>query len=157
MDRKLSLPLSLGSPSRRPTVDEVRKRLGGRASTEAGAGDVVVIMTERGRERVGVVLFVRGDELDVWIESGVVRRVRRVSTRPAEVAGAKAVAAVANDARAFAALVERQRVRFQHESGIGEGVLVEKCRFGGLIERSDGVMVGASFRRIWAASELEPS
>ena len=34
---------------------------------------------------------------------------------------------------------------------MGEGTLVEKCRFGALIERGDGAVIGAGFRRIWAA------
>jgi len=150
MTRRFSLPISLGARSRPPTVDEVRKRLGGRASTDTGAGELVYLSTERGIERVGVVLFARGDELDVCVESGVVRRIKRASTRPADTTVSEELLSMACDARAFAALRENQRVLYSHASGTGEGVLVEKCRFGALIERSDGAVIGASFRRVFA-------
>jgi hypothetical protein len=54
---------------------------------------------------------------------------------------------VALDARAFADLREGQRVGYHHEGRLGEGTLVEKCRFGGLVERGDGTIVGVAFRR----------
>jgi len=161
MGRKLFLPLT-PSGARPPTVDAVRKRLGGRASTEPGAGELVSLVTERGIERVGVVLFVRGEDLDVWTDGDVVRRARRASLRPpppgpederADAALRRELLAVACDARSFAELNEGQRVEYQHEDGIGEGTLVEKCRFGGLIQRADGAVIGAGFRRIWAACE----
>lgn len=155
MARRLSLPLTFDAglgAAKAPAVDVVRKRLGGRASTEAGAGELVSITTEGGAERAGVVLFVRGDDLDVWIEHGLVRRTRRSSTRPLKAPVAKPLADVAGDARVFGALLEGQRVRYQHEAGFDEGMLIEKCRFGALLQRDDGVLIGVGFRRIWPAS-----
>lgn len=157
MGRKLFLPLTL-SDARPPTVDVVRKRLGGRASTEPGPGELVTLRTERGSERIGVVLFVRGEDLDVWLDGGVVRRARR-STLTSLADGAlgdetqrpKDLHAIARDAQSFADLVEGQRVHYQHDAGIGEGTLVEKCRFGGLIERGDGTLLGVGFRALRAA------
>jgi hypothetical protein len=152
MVRRLFLPLATPStPSTLPTVDAVRRRLGGRASTDAGAGEVVTLRDGRN----GVVIFVRGDQLDVWLEGDVVRRVRRADARPAQETVAGDLHAVARDARVFAALREGQRVGFQHEDGLGEGALVEKCRFGGLVERSDGKVIGVGFRRL--ASLPDPS
>ncbi len=130
----------------RPTVDAVRKRLGGRASTEPGAGEVVALRTAHG-ERTGVVLFVRGEQLDVWLEGDVVRRVRRADAPPADGVVPQEVLDVALDARAFADLREGHRVVFHHDGGPAEGTLVEKCRFGGLVERGDGTIVGVAFRR----------
>ena len=145
MVRRLLLPLATPStPSPRPTVDAVRKRLGGRASTDAGAGEVVSLRDGR----IGVVLFVRGEQLDVWLDGDVVRRVRRADTRPAHEAVPPDLYAVARDARVFAALREGQRVGFQHEGGLGKGSLVEKCRFGGLVEQGDGKVIGVGFRRL---------
>ena len=71
MSRKLSLPLTLDR-AKKPTTDAVRKRLGGRASTEPGAGEIVALRTEGGSERVGVVLFARGEDVDriVGLELG---------------------------------------------------------------------------------------
>ena len=154
MARRLFLPLAAGDPDASPTVDTVRKRLGGRASTEPGAGDLVAVASEQGAARRGVVLFVQGDEIDVWLEGGVVRRTRRSKTaEAAEAAGD--LASIARAARIFAALAEGQRVRYQHEAGVGEGALVEKCRFGALVERGDGRVLGVGFRRLWPAGTNE--
>ena len=148
MGRKLFLPLTVDTP-KKPTADAIRKRLGGRVSTEPGAGEIVAITTDGGAERVGVVLFTRGEDVDVWTDHGVVRRARRASTRPFRSPVSKELTAVAGDARVFGGLLEGQRVRYQHESGLNEGTIVEKCRFGVLLERDDGVLVGVGFRRIW--------
>jgi hypothetical protein len=148
---KLFLPLTpaAGRSDGSPTVDATRKRLGGRASTEPGAGEVVAFRDERGHERHGVVLFVRGEDLDVWGTGDRVRRVRRARTRPVDGMVSEELVAVARDAVAFGELREGQPVRFQHAQGLGEGVLVEKCRFGGLVERGDEVVLGVGFRRLW--------
>lgn len=150
MSRKLFLPLSLDAPTK-PTADQIRKRLGGRASTEEGAGDVVRITTEGGVERVGVVLFTRGEDVDVWTDHGVVRRTRRAQLSPCSDDIPSDLRAVAGDARLFGALVEGQRVWYHHDAGLGEGKLLEKCRFGGLVLRDDGAVMGVGFRRLWAA------
>jgi hypothetical protein len=150
MSRRLFLPLTDGNFGVTPTVDAVRKRLGGRASTEAGAGDLVAVASAQGAARNGVVLFVQGDDLDVWLEGGVVRRTRRSKTVKAAAAGDDLLS-IARAARIFAGLHEGQRVCYQHESGVGEGALVEKCRFGALVERGDGTVLGVGFRRLWSA------
>lgn len=150
MTRRLFLPLTTGELARSPTVDTVRKRLGGRASTDAGAGQVLAFRDERGGERIGVVLFVRGDELDVWVQGDLVRRVRRPDTKPADGVVPRELLAVARDAQGFAALREGQRVRYQHPGGLGDGALVEKCRFGALVERDDRTVLGIGFRRLLA-------
>jgi hypothetical protein len=161
MGRRLFLPLVAPEREFPPTVDAVRKRLGGRAATEAGAGEVVGLRDGR----AGVVLFVRGEALDVWLDGDVVHRVRRAEALPVEAlpAGSPGVmrsgdlGPVAADARAFALLFEGQRVRFRRESTLDEGTLVEKCRFGALVERADGTVVGVSFRRLSAAPTGRPS
>src|SRR5688500_9580432 len=107
MVRKLSLPLTLDS-QKKPTSDAIRKRLGGRASTEAGAGEVVLITTEGGAERVGVVLFTRGEDVDVWTDHGVVRRARKARISPCRTPISKELSAVAGDARIFGGLSEGQ-------------------------------------------------
>ena len=151
MGKRLFLPLAVGEPAQRPTVDTVRKRLGGRASTEPGAGELVCFRDERGFERAGVVLFVQGEELDVWLTGDLVRRVRRGEAKPADGVLPEGLHAVARDAQAFASLREGQRVRYQHPGGLDEGALVEKCRFGALVERGDRTVLGVGFRRLWGA------
>jgi hypothetical protein len=127
----------------------MRKRLGGRAATEPGAGRAVTFTTEGGIRRTGIVLFVRGDELDVWIEENTVRRTRRSATGPIDDPLPRDLAALAADARVFGALGEGQRVRYLDRDRLGEGTLVEKCRFGALVERDDGKIIGVGFRRVW--------
>lgn len=174
MARKLSLPLfnlgrstSLAPPrGHKPTVDEVRRRLGGRASTGPGAGELVTLTTPGGDALPGVVLFVAGDELDVWVEqpgaqvtaalgAGVVRRARRADVAPLQAPPSRDLLAVAGDARAFGAFLEGQRVRYQAGEVRGEGVLVEKCRYGALVERDDGTILGVGFRRLWPAQPAD--
>jgi hypothetical protein len=140
-----------------PSLDAVRRRLGGRAATDAGAGDLVRVELA-GTEKVGVVLFALGDEVQVWLDTGLprglVKRTRRELTLPHEGPPPSELASVADDARVFGSLREGERVRYQPAPGtFGEGTLVEKCRFGGLLVRDDGVVVGVGFRRLWPAGE----
>ena len=128
-------------------MDAARKRLGGREESDPGAGDLVAFEADR----LGVVLFVRGDDLEVWIADGLVRSIRRSATRAADAVVSAELAAVADAARAFAQLAEGEPVRFRDDVRGGTGRLVEKCRFGGLIERADGSIVAVGFRRISAA------
>ena len=150
MSRRLFLPLTDGNPDASPTVDVVRRRLGGRASTEPGAGELVGVAGEQGAERAGVVLFVQGEDLDVWLEGGVVRRTRRSKTVKAKGAG-DALLSIARAARIFAELAEGQRVHYPHQRGGGVGALVDKCRFGALALAADGTVLGVGFRRLWPA------
>jgi hypothetical protein len=100
--------------------------------------------------RTGAVLFSRGDRIDVWTEGDVVRRLRRIDAMPADGVVPREVLDVARDARAFAELTEGQRVGFEQEGTLRDGVLVEKCRFGALVELDSGVVVGVAFRRVVA-------
>lgn len=151
MSRKISLPLTRWSSasSAPPTVDVMRKRLGGRASTEAGAGEIVALAADAGGERTGVVLFARGDELHIWVAEGIVRKTQRSLARPVGSPVTKDLLAVAADARIFGGLREGERVRYHHDHGVGEGTLIEKCRFGALLLREDGAVIGVGFRRVW--------
>jgi len=156
MVRKLMLPV-LGPRPSTPTVDLVRRRLGGRASTEVGAGEAVTFTNDGGRRFSGVVLFVRGDELDVWVEETLVCRTRRDRVAPLEPPLSREIAAIASEARTFGKLCEGDLVRYLEEGRVGEGTLVEKCRFGALVERGDGTIVGLGFRRVWAREDPEVS
>lgn len=151
MSRKISLPLTRWptSSAAPPTVDVMRKRLGGRASTGEGAGEIVALVGDAGAERAGVVLFARGDELHVWVAEGIVRKTQRSLTRPVSAAVSQDLLAIADDARIFGDLREGERVRYHHDQGIGEGTMIEKCRFGALLLRDDGVVIGVGFRRVW--------
>jgi predicted metalloprotease len=157
--RKLSIPLTASLRSRR--VEEVRKRLGGRATSGAGVGDVVRVRREAAADLVGVVIFVAGEELDVMTGESTVRRTQRSHVDPAasprEDERPEWLASLAADAKVFATLEEMQEVRYQGKTGeLEEGKLVEKCRYGGIVLAADGSLMGVGFRRLWpggAASE----
>jgi hypothetical protein len=153
MSRKLALPVLLPAPPT-PSVDRVRKRLGGRASTESGTGDIVTFTTDGGIHQTGVVVFIRGDELDVYVSDNLVRRIRRTSAKPTDAAVAPSFVRIAECARIFERLTEGQRVEFTSDERTHEGILVEKCRFGALVERGDGKIIGLGFQRLWPASEI---
>ncbi|WP_437592578.1 hypothetical protein [Sorangium sp. So ce1000] len=155
-------------------MDAVRERLGGRASSEPGVGELVLLTTAAGKAVPGVVLYRGGTTVDVWIDTtttasstqdearvsgptgavtrqGLVHRARPVDLAPLRAAAPESLVAVAADARVFAALSEGQRIRFQDGGDLAEGALVEKCRFGGLVQRDDGTLLGVGFRRLWPA------
>lgn len=138
-----------------PSVDRVRQRLGGRAATAAGAGQIVQI-ADGPIGALGVVVFRSGSTVDVLIGQGTVRRTRSEHIAPiddTDDAGG-ALRALAKDVRSFAALVEGDRVHFADpRDGTAEGTLVEKCRYGALVLRDDQSLVGVGFRQIQSASK----
>src|SRR5262249_34682843 len=100
----------------------------------------------------------RGEEWDLWFEHDVVRRVRRDAARTLDPTTVEEEhRAIASDVRTFADLVEGQRVLYRHERGASEATLVEKCRFGALVARADGVILGVGFRRVAPAPRPSPS
>ena len=134
-------------------MDAARKRLGGRASTGPGAGDLVQVRTRVGLAKQGVVLFADGGEVDVWIAHETVLRTTRDRVTPLQEVVSRDVAAVASDARVFGSLGEGQRVRYLHaQADFADATLVEKCRYGALLLRDDGTLVGVGFRRVWPAA-----
>jgi hypothetical protein len=143
--------LLLASGNRARTLDSVRARLGGRANSDPGVGQLVRAQLGGGIAIVGVVMFVSGDELRVLADNGGVRRCARSATAPLEGALPPELVRLAAEARGFAALREGEPIRFLGPGSEGgcEGILVEKCRFGGIVARDDGGLLGVGFRRIW--------
>jgi hypothetical protein len=150
MARKLGIQLLGNLESKR--VDAVRKRLGGRATSDAGPGEVVHIVRAGAPDVVGVVLFASGQELHVMTDEVTVRRTSRANVSPARGATSEALAALAADARVFGSLSEGQRVRYVEGAALAEGSLVEKCRYGAIVLRDDRALVGVGFRKIWPAA-----
>jgi hypothetical protein len=149
MGRRLDLPLFRGLTASHPrSIDAVRASLGGREESGRGVGDPVRVPLGEGTV-VGVILFARGDTLSVVFDDAVVRSVAR--DRAEIVPGAELgdLARLAESARAFAAVREGDRVRFVSGDGTaGAGTLAEKCRFGALVVRDDGVVMGVGFRSL---------
>jgi len=164
--RRVSLPLvgkmmDLLAP---PTVDAMRARLGGRAASDqaghaegfvprAQIGDVVRT-GDADPARVGVVLCVDDDAVDVFA-AGKVRRTRGDGVRPWLGPVEPLLARIAEQARAFGGLVEGDWVQFSRTDEAGApvvevGMLLERCRWGALVQRADSVVLGVGFQRLCA-------
>jgi hypothetical protein len=156
MGRKLTIPITPTLRSRR--VEDVRKRMGGRESTEAGAGEVVTVRREGAPELLGVVIFVQGTELDVMTDEATVRRTQRARVSASSGGPGDAwLPSLAADAKVFGTLEEGQRVRYQSETGkLEEGTLVEKCRYGAIVLCADRSLMGVGFRKLWPAGSTSP-
>ena len=163
MARRLSLPLTEGATrssaaQQAPTAGDVRKRLGGIGQTEAGAGAIVRFVEQPGAGTLGVVVFQKGDEVDVYLGDGWLRRTQKAAVEELEGEAPSSLAPIAADARVFSTLAPGQSVRFQ--SGDGElrtGVLLEKCRFGAIVVRDDQRLVGVGFRKLWPMPAGDPA
>jgi hypothetical protein len=147
MERKRPLPL-IDTPAR-PSIDAARARLGGRIPVDAAPlpgfppGTVV-----RSGDSRGVVVFASTDEAHVLLDAA---RLRRLSPGELTIDTASAeLAALADDARVFGTLTEGLPVRYKSDQGqLVVGRVVEKCRWGALVEREDGVVVAVGFRKLW--------
>jgi hypothetical protein len=148
---KVSLPLT-NETKDRPSVDAVRQKLGGRQQSAPGAGELVLAEMADETQQPAVVVFATDEQFDLWLGDGVVRRFARSLTTPLFDAPANELKVVASDVRLFTSLREGDRVRCGSKEGrLDEGKLLEKCRYGALILRDDGVIVGAGFQRVWPA------
>jgi len=148
--RRVSLPVNAAPGERRSsTLDAVRARLGGRARTSPQVGRVVRFLDTGA---TGIVLFAQGDEVHVFSNAGWVRRTTREAVVYVEQPDAE-LDRIANDVRVFAALEEGTRVRFQDLSGLAQGTLLEKCRYGALVRRDDAAILGVGFRRVWPLAD----
>jgi hypothetical protein len=138
------LPLADGAPA--PTIEAMRARLGGRRKGGGDREGTPVQLDDLSPP--GVILYTEEDSCDVYLGEGRVKRVARARCQELPDVP-EALRRVAEDVVAFAALPEGGRVRFVVTGGAAaEGVLVEKCRYGALIEREDGVVVAVGFRRV---------
>jgi hypothetical protein len=147
---RVHLPsLGLGAvriPAGPPSVDDARAALGGRASTDAGAGALVRLGATE-----GVVVFASATERDVWIGEGRFQRVATATCVPSDGASRPDLTPVASDARRFAALAEGDAVRVRDRSDREQdGRLIEKCRYGALVLCEEERVIAVSFRRIHA-------
>lgn len=150
---KFTLPLFGSTTTTPPAVDEAREQLGGRISTASGAGELVSIANARGDLVLGVVIFDSSTECDVWIGEQRVRRIPSEAKNPPNGTPNAELIEIAEDARRFAKLKEGDAVRY---SAIGApqnlGQIVEKCRYGALVQTMDERIIAVGFRRIWLAA-----
>lgn len=161
--KPVSLPLlgdvegdPLAGRAGHPTVEQARRALGGRASASRPGGDVVLVAGAGAERAAGVIVFRDEREAFVWIGDGVLRRLPLDHFEPHPGPIPPELASVAADARLFGSLAEGERVRFERSDGdLGEGTLVEKCRFGGMVELDAGGVMAVIFRRLWPVPEGE--
>ncbi len=147
-------PLAQTSP---PRVDVARRRLGGRGTSQPGTAELVELIEGSSAGQRGIVLFVSGDELDVWLAPGRVQRTIRAHVRPVADLDNPDFRLLASEVETFAQLREGTRVRYVDGALFKEGTLVEKCRYGGLVLRDDQHIVAVGFRKLYAASAPLPS
>jgi hypothetical protein len=142
----------LAEKKRAPTLENARKRLGGKAGRSAQTGAVVRLIDEvRDTPSVGIVLYGDEHELEVLVARQLLRKTKPELTLPAEVDSVDA--ALLAEVRVFGALEEGQRVRFADGSGTADGLLVEKCRYGALVAKDDGKILAVGFRKLWPISK----
>ncbi len=160
MARKVFLPLTQGFADGLdgpPTVDSMRARLGGRLEDSPTAsilaGSLVTMITPTGSERVGVLLCSEGEVSHVYLERGIVKRTQSDLLRVFEGETPADLAHIVQQARIFASLSEGQEVHVDRSPGHTQsGVLREKCRYGGLVELSEGKLLGVGFGKLWPAA-----
>jgi hypothetical protein len=148
-----------------PSVEAAREKLGGPAPSpsegDRRAGSFVRLPRSALHGGVGVVLCAAGEELDVWIGAGRVRRLPAASTAPIgreDPAIGGALLDLSAAIGRFASLTEEQEVEVTERSGARwNGRLLEKCRYGALVlapaagDQGERV-VAVGFRGLDAAS-----
>lgn len=159
MARKVFLPLTqrMSDSIQKPTATVMRERLGGRVTSEPlleveGAsvplGGYVVITS-----RVGVLLAVSGDAVDVYVERGTVKRTLASEVRAHRGAAPAELGSVSESVVVFARLSEGQRVSVERSSGeVATGTLIEKCRYGAIVELDDRTLLAVGFRKVWPST-----
>lgn len=127
--------------------ETARRRLGGRARSRAGAGQLVRVPGDAGEALEGVVVFVDPGLWHVWLGGGRVLRTERV--QPLASTASPELMRVAAAARNFAALEEGEEVAFRAREGrLVSGTVREKCRYGALVLHGDGRVLAVGFARL---------
>lgn len=143
-----TLPVVAGA---QPHLEQARKQLGGPYAADAATA--LAGRPARTAFGDGVVLYATATTADVYVGPRVVRRVGRHAIELLDDAETPvSLRTVASDVRRYAGIATGVTVRFRGETGHDvEGVLIEKCRFGGLVALADGRIVALGFGRIDAA------
>ncbi len=156
MARKLFLPLTQRVTDRAqpPSAAEIRERLGGRVADPPSWPLGEAVCPVKDPTRVGLVLAAVGEQIDVYFERGLVKRTQRSELAPALRDPPQHLLRAREHVLVFAALTEGQSVLVEQGSDRGRaGVLVEKCRYGALVELADGKLLGAGFQVLWPAPD----
>lgn len=161
MGRKVFLPLTqrFSDSLEKPTAAAMRERLGGRPS---GHGSVDVggraltlgsFVALEGTGRIGVLLAVADASVDVYVDRGTVKRTLVTAIREHHGERSQELEDVAASIGVFGGLAEGQQVSVERSPGeIVTGTLVEKCRYGGIVELEDRSTLAVGFKKLWPST-----
>jgi hypothetical protein len=141
-------------PEALPALDAARRKLGGRSlkPSEGMPGSLVEATLKDGERHAGVLLWAAEGTCDVWFDDGLARRARAEALVSLARPTPEALLRVAAEVRMFASMTEGDRVRWQRDSGVAEGRIVEKCRYGAIVVTRAGTAVAVGFRKLWPGS-----
>jgi hypothetical protein len=158
--RKVFLPLTqrFADSVATPTVKQMRERLGGKFVSGARLErDGVVLplgsfVAFEDSGRLGVLLSVGESSVDVYVDRGTVKRTLPASVGPHRGRPPAELEEVSASVALFARIAEGERVSVERSPGlVVEGTLVEKCRYGAIVELdgAERVTLAVGFRKIW--------
>jgi hypothetical protein len=155
-DKKQDEEKKQDKPSKKPSIDAARARLGGRTVESDppppgfAPGVVVTFALTSGRRLPGVIVFASPVEVHVLLDGIRLRRFPPADLTPHDGEVDLDLGKIAGDARLFGQLAEGQSVRYADDAdNLIEGKLIEKCRWGALVLRDDGAVVAVGFRKLW--------
>jgi hypothetical protein len=134
-----------------PALEVARRKLGGRTAvpSERAPGALVEAALRDGLRHAGILLWASAGTCDVWFDDGIARRARSEAVRPRARPTPESLVRVEAEVRMFASFAEGDRVRWERPTGITEGRIVEKCRYGAIVVTRGGKVVAVGFRTLW--------
>ena len=157
MNRRIKLPVVEEEAAPEATVEVLRRSLGGPLLDDEGATAGRAVALAAQPERPLVVLFEDADSAHLWVGQGRVRKVPRAGLLEFRGSLPADLAAIARDIRRLHTMTEGTPVGVllpEPPGATGRGVLLEKCRFGGLVRISDGRLLAVGFRRLWPEQSM---
>jgi hypothetical protein len=141
-------------PGIMPALEGARRRLGGRSDTpsERAPGALVAVTLRDGEKHAGILLWASAGSCDIWFDDGLARRARAETVVVHDGPTPESLVRVEAEVRMFATLAEGDRVRWERATGLADGRIVEKCRYGAIVVTRSGKVVAVGFRKLWPAS-----
>jgi hypothetical protein len=136
-----------------PALEGARRKLGGRSlsPSERSPGALVEATLRDGLPHAGILLWASTGTCDVWFDDGLARRARSEAVlfraRPIP----ESLLRIAAEVRIFSGLAEGDRVQWERATGLTEGRIVEKCRYGAIVVTRGGKVIAVGFRKLWPA------
>jgi hypothetical protein len=137
-----------------PALEAARHKLGGRSlvPSERPPGSLVEVSLHDGARRAGILLWASAGTCDIWFDDGLARRARSEAVALSASPTPDALVRVEAEMRMFTALAEGDRVRWERATGITEGRIAEKCRYGAIVVTRSGKLLAVGFRKLWPAA-----